>query len=71
LSHRWDARVGVSDFDFSNAFIVPSNAGMDAMMYEVVLATTWGSARAIKRQARESASASCACQLEAQATAPL
>lgn len=37
LNHRWDARVGVSDFHFSNGFIVQSNPGIDEMMYDVVL----------------------------------
>jgi hypothetical protein len=37
LNDRWDARVGVSDFHFSNGFLVPSNPGIDEMMYDVVL----------------------------------
>ena len=37
LNHRWDARVGVSDFHFSNGFLVPSNPGIDEMMYDAVL----------------------------------
>jgi hypothetical protein len=37
LNHRWDARVGVSDFHFSNGFIVQSNPGIDEMMYDAVL----------------------------------
>jgi hypothetical protein len=30
---RWDFRVGFSDFHFSNAFMVPSNPGIDEMSY--------------------------------------
>jgi hypothetical protein len=37
MTQRWDARVGVSDFHFSNAFLVPSNPGIDEMMYDAVL----------------------------------
>jgi hypothetical protein len=37
LSDRWDLRAGVSDFHFSNAFVVPSNPGIDEMMYQGAL----------------------------------
>ena len=37
LNHRRNARVGVSDFHFSNGFLVPSNPGIDEMMYDAVL----------------------------------
>ena len=33
VSPRWDFRVAFSDFHFSNAFMVPSNPGIDEMMY--------------------------------------
>jgi Lipid A 3-O-deacylase (PagL) len=33
LSPRWDGRVGFNFFHFSDAFIVPSNPGLDSMMY--------------------------------------
>jgi opacity protein-like surface antigen len=33
LTPRWDMRVGYSDFHFSNAFMVPSNPGLDVMAY--------------------------------------
>lgn len=32
LAPRWDLRAGVSDFHFSDAFLVPSNPGIDEMM---------------------------------------
>jgi hypothetical protein len=31
VTDRWDFRAGVSDFHFSNAFIVPNNPGIDEM----------------------------------------
>lgn len=37
LTPRWDLRAGVSDFHFSNAFMVPSNPGIDEMMANVAL----------------------------------
>jgi len=37
LNDRWDLRAGVSDFHFSNAFVVPSNPGIDEMMYQGAL----------------------------------
>lgn len=33
LHDRWDVRMGYSDFHFSDAFIVPSNPGLDSMAY--------------------------------------
>ncbi|MFP5229348.1 MAG: acyloxyacyl hydrolase [Acidobacteriota bacterium] len=30
---RWDFRAGISDFHFSNGFIVPNNPGIDEMSY--------------------------------------
>jgi hypothetical protein len=37
LNDRLDFRAGVSDFHFSNAFVVPSNPGIDEMMYQGAL----------------------------------
>jgi hypothetical protein len=37
LTHAWEIRLGVSDFHFSNAFLVPSNPGIDELMYNVAL----------------------------------
>jgi hypothetical protein len=37
VSSRWDVRVGFSDFHFSNAFMVPSNPGIDEMAYHAGL----------------------------------
>jgi len=33
LTHRFDVRAGYSDIHFSNAFMVPSNPGLDVMSY--------------------------------------
>jgi hypothetical protein len=33
LTDRWDLRTGIDDFHFSNAFMVPSNPGIDEMTY--------------------------------------
>ena len=33
VAPRWDARVGFSDYHFSDAFMVPSNPGLDSMTY--------------------------------------
>lgn len=33
LTDRWDFRAGISDFHFSNAFMVPNNPGLDVMAY--------------------------------------
>jgi hypothetical protein len=33
ISDEWDVRAGVSDFHFSNGFLVPSNPGIDDLMY--------------------------------------
>jgi hypothetical protein len=43
LSDRWDMRAGVEDFHFSNAFMVPSNPGIDEMMYQGALVYHLGS----------------------------
>jgi hypothetical protein len=37
INNEWDARAGVSDFHFSNAFLVPSNPGIDETMYSFAL----------------------------------
>lgn len=37
LNDRWDLRTDVSDFHFSNAFMVPNNPGIDEMMYQGAL----------------------------------
>lgn len=37
LTPRWDGRVGFTYFHFSDAFVVPSNPGLDSMMYTVGL----------------------------------
>ena len=37
LNDRWDIRTGISDFHFSNAFLVPNNPGIDEMSYNVGL----------------------------------
>jgi hypothetical protein len=37
ISDKWDVRAGVSDFHLSNAFLVPSNPGIDEMMYGFAL----------------------------------
>jgi hypothetical protein len=37
LTHAWEIRVGAGDFHFSNARQVPSNPGIDEMMYTVGL----------------------------------
>lgn len=37
LSPRWDMRAGVSDFHFSNGFLVPNNPGIDEMSYNAGL----------------------------------
>jgi hypothetical protein len=33
IAPRWDARAGFAFYHFSNGFIVPSNPGLDSMMY--------------------------------------
>ncbi len=40
LNGRWELRAGVSDFHFSNGFIVPNNPGIDEMMYGAALSYT-------------------------------
>jgi hypothetical protein len=37
LSDKWDLRAGVSDFHFSNGFLVPNNPGIDEMMFGAAL----------------------------------
>lgn len=37
LTPRWDGRVGFTYFHFSDAFMVPSNPGLDSMMYTMGL----------------------------------
>jgi hypothetical protein len=37
LTHAWEIRLGAGDFHFSNARQVPSNPGLDDMMYTVGL----------------------------------
>jgi long-subunit fatty acid transport protein len=39
LTDRFDLRTGFDDFHFSDAFIVPSNPGIDEMAYSAGL--TW------------------------------
>jgi len=33
IAPRWDARIGFSDYHFSDAFMTPSNPGLDSMTY--------------------------------------
>ncbi len=37
LNSRWDMRAGIEHFHFSDAFIVPSNPGIDEMSYSAAL----------------------------------
>jgi hypothetical protein len=37
LQGRWDIRAGLSDFHFSNGFLVPNNPGIDEMSYNAGL----------------------------------
>jgi hypothetical protein len=37
LDDRWDLRTGLEVFHFSNAFMVPSNPGLDSMAYNAAL----------------------------------
>jgi hypothetical protein len=37
LNERWELRAGLDDFHFSDAFMVPSNPGIDEMAYNVGL----------------------------------
>jgi opacity protein-like surface antigen len=37
LTHKFDLRAGISHFHFSNAFVVPSNPGIDAMSWNAGL----------------------------------
>jgi len=41
LTDKWDLRAGVSDFHFSNAFLVPNNPGIDEMMWDGGLVYRW------------------------------
>ncbi len=45
LSRRWDVRLGAGDFHFSNAFVVPSDPGIDEMMYNIGLCYHLGKTR--------------------------
>jgi hypothetical protein len=45
VAPRWDARAGFSDYHFSDAFMVPSNPGLDSMMYTCGLVYRLGGAR--------------------------
>lgn len=46
LTDRWEIRAGVSDFHFSNGFIVPNDPGIDEMM--------WGGALVYRMHRRQS-----------------
>ncbi|MDE3201058.1 MAG: hypothetical protein KGN79_09060 [Acidobacteriota bacterium] len=37
ISQNWDVRAAFSDLHFSNAFVVPSNPGIDLMSYTIGL----------------------------------
>jgi hypothetical protein len=37
LNDRWDLRTGFEVFHFSDAFMVPSNPGLDSMAYNAAL----------------------------------
>jgi hypothetical protein len=37
LTHAWDIRLGIGEFHFSNARQVPSNPGIDEIMYTIAL----------------------------------
>jgi long-subunit fatty acid transport protein len=37
LTDRWDLRTGLEFFHFSDAFVVPSNAGLDSITYNIGL----------------------------------
>ena len=37
VADKWEIRLGVSDFHFSNGFLVPNNPGIDEMMYGAAL----------------------------------
>jgi hypothetical protein len=45
LNRRWDLRVGMGDFHFSNAFMVPNNPGIDEMMLRAGLCYRLGRLR--------------------------
>lgn len=42
IHDRWDLRTGIGDFHFSNAFMVPSNPGIDEMTYTAGLTCRLG-----------------------------
>jgi hypothetical protein len=48
LAPRWDGRVGFNYFHFSNGFVVPSNPGLDNMMYTGGLVYHLGGARQLR-----------------------
>ncbi len=41
MSPRVDLRLGMGDYHFSNAFVVPSNPGLDVMSYMGGIAVHW------------------------------
>lgn len=45
VSKSWDLRAAISDFHFSNAFIVPSDPGIDEMSYTVGLSHRFATRR--------------------------
>lgn len=45
MTHRWGVRMGVGDFHFSNAFVVPTDPGVDEMMWKVGLVRHLGKTR--------------------------
>jgi Lipid A 3-O-deacylase (PagL) len=45
LTDRWDFRAGISDFHFSNGFVVPNNPGIDEMSYNGGLSYHLGKGR--------------------------
>ncbi len=47
LSDRWDLRAALTDFHMSNGFVVPSNPGLDEMMYNAGLSYQLGPRRAV------------------------
>ena len=42
INDHWDMRVALGDFHFSNAFVVPSNPGIDEMNYNAGLSYHFG-----------------------------
>jgi hypothetical protein len=45
VTDRWGVRAGLSDFHFSNGFIVPNNPGIDEMSYNFALCYRVGTGR--------------------------